>query len=122
MKSITEKMKPANIDEYISMYPKEIQEKLELVRKVIHDNAPTATEDIKYQMPTFVLKKNLIHFAAFKNHIGLYPTPDPIVEFADELKNYKTTKGAIQFPMDKPLPVNLIKRIVQYRVKQVTLK
>jgi uncharacterized protein YdhG (YjbR/CyaY superfamily) len=106
------------IDKYISDFPKEVQVLLKQVRATIKQAAPESTEAIKYAMPTFVLNGNLVHFAAFKNHIGFYPTPSGIENFKDELSEYKTSKGAIQFPLDKPIPLELISKIVKFRVKE----
>ena len=106
------------IDEYISSFPKEIQTLLEQVRETIHQAAPKAEEAIKYAMPTFVLNGNLVHFAAFKNHIGFYPVPSGIEAFKKELSFYKGAKGSVQFPLDKPMPLELISRIVQFRVSE----
>lgn len=109
-----------SIDSYISTFPKDIQVTLEKIRQIIHKASPTAVEAIRYGMPTFRLNnKNLIHFAAYKNHIGLYPTPGPILKFAKELKGFKTSKGAIQFPLNKPVSYNLIERIVEYRINNL---
>jgi uncharacterized protein YdhG (YjbR/CyaY superfamily) len=105
-----------SIDEYISNCPNEVQEVLENLRKVIKEAAPEATEKISYQMPTFFLYGNLVHFANFKNHIGFYPAPSGIEAFNQELSKYKTSKGAIQFPKDEPLPYELIRSMVKYRV------
>jgi uncharacterized protein YdhG (YjbR/CyaY superfamily) len=107
-----------NIDEYISLFPKETQALLKQMRTTIKEVAPDAEEAIKYQLPTFVLYGNLVHFAAFKNHIGFYPAPTGIEEFKKELSAYKTSKGAVQFPLDKPLPLALIRRIVKFRVAE----
>ena len=106
------------IDEYITGFPEDIQEKLEALRATIRKAAPNAEETISYGMPTFFLKGNLVHFAAFKNHIGFYPAPSGIEAFNEELSLYKTSKGAAQFPIDKPLPLGLVSKIVKYRVKQ----
>lgn len=106
------------IDEYISQFPVEVQKKLQELRKVIRETAPQAEEKISYRMPTFYLKGNLVHFAAYSGHIGVYPAPSGIEAFKEELGVYKTSKGAIQFPMDKELPFELIKKIVQYRVEE----
>ncbi|NQX61336.1 iron chaperone [Paenibacillus qinlingensis] len=105
-----------SIDAYIATFPSELQEKLQTIRSVIKESAPEATEKISYQMPTFDLHGNLVHFAAFKHHIGFYPTPNGIDEFEAELAQYPRSKGAVQFPHDRPLPLALISRIVQYRV------
>lgn len=107
-----------SIDHYISTFPTDIQEVLESIRAVIQEAAPEATEKISYQMPTFVLRGNLVHFAAFKHHIGFYPTPSGIVEFQKELAPYKTAKGSIQFPLGKPMPYELISKIVKFRVAE----
>ncbi len=105
------------IDEYIASFPKDIQQLLNTMRTTIQKAAPKAEEAIKYAMPTYVQDGNLVHFAAFKNHIGFYPAPDGITSFKKELAAYKTSKGAIQFPLDKPIPVGLVREIVKYRVK-----
>jgi uncharacterized protein YdhG (YjbR/CyaY superfamily) len=109
---------PKTIDEYITGFPEDIQEKLEALRAIIRKAAPDAEEIISYAMPTFYLKGNLVHFAVFKNHIGFYPAPSGIETFREELLPYKTSKGAAQFPIDKPLPLSLVSKIVKYRVKQ----
>lgn len=111
-----------SIDLYLKQFSPDVVAKLQMLRKTIQTLAPQAEEAIRYGMPTFRLNGNLIHFAAYENHIGLYPTPAPIKAFAKELKSYKTTKGAIQFPIDKPLPTMLIKKIVKYRVQQNVIK
>lgn len=106
------------IDQYISNYPPEIQDILEKIRGVIKVAAPEATEKISYQMPTFVLLGNLVHFAAYKNHIGLYPAPSGIEAFKQQLSPYKGAKGSIRFPLDEPIPYELIGEIVKYRVAE----
>ncbi len=106
------------IDAYISAQQKEIQVLLEQVRSVIRENAPGATEEIKYAIPTFILNGNLVHFAAFKKHIGFYPAPSGMVEFEAELAPYKAGKGSVQFPLDQPLPLELIRKIVAFRVQE----
>lgn len=108
---------PKDIDEYIAGFPKEVQELLEKVRKTIREAAPEAEEAIKYQIPTFVLNGNLVHFAAFKNHIGFYPAPRGIEAFKEELSAYKGAKGSVQFPFGEPIPYELIGRIVKLRVQ-----
>jgi uncharacterized protein YdhG (YjbR/CyaY superfamily) len=108
---------PQTIDEYIAGFPVEIQEKLQKIRETIRNAAPDAQEKISYQMPTFFQEGNLVHFAAFKNHIGFYPTPVGIEEFNEELSVYKGGKGSVQFPLDQPIPYDLISRIVAFRVK-----
>lgn len=108
------------IEVYISHVEPSVREKLQELYTLIRQEAPLATEKISYDMPTFHLKENLIHFAASKHHIGLYPTPSAVEAFKDELGPYKWSKGTIQLPLDKPLPVDLIRRIVRFRVKEVT--
>ena len=105
----------STIDEYIVLFPKEIQEKLREIRRVIHETAPEATEKISYQMPTFFLNGNLVHFAAFKNHIGFYPAPTGLDTFKEEIDQYPHSKGAVQFPFDRPIPFDLVRRIVVFR-------
>jgi uncharacterized protein YdhG (YjbR/CyaY superfamily) len=107
------------IDEYIKLFPENIQIILEKIRQTIKKDAPEAVETISYGMPTFKLKeKNLIHFAAWKNHIGLYPTPSAILAFQKELSSYHAAKGSVQFPLDKPFPFDLLKKIVMFRVQE----
>ncbi|MBN1410823.1 MAG: DUF1801 domain-containing protein [Spirochaetales bacterium] len=106
------------IDEYIKSFPKEVQKILQQIRATIKKAAPDAEEAIKYRMPTFVLNGNLVHFAAFKNHIGFYPIPSGITAFKNELSAYKQGKGSVQFPLDKPMPLALISKIVKFRVKE----
>lgn len=118
----TERKGHTSINEYIQSFPKEIRKILNELRTAIKTAAPGATERISYQIPTFYLNGNLVHFAAFKNHIGFYPTSSGISAFQDELKGYKSAKGSVQFPIDRPLPVDLIKRIVRYRVEENTRK
>ena len=112
------KIVPASIDEYIAAFPIAVQELLRLVRDTIRQAAPEAGEKISYRIPTITLHGNLIHFAAFKNHIGLYPGSAAIEAFREELLDYRTAKGTIQFQLDRPIPVALIGKIVEYRVKQ----
>ena len=107
-----------DIYEYIADFPVDVQLLLQKVRTTIKKAAPKAEEAIKYQMPTFVLNGNLIHFAGYKNHIGLYPGSKPIEEFKDELAHYETSKGTIRFPLDKPIPLGLISRITKFCVKR----
>jgi uncharacterized protein YdhG (YjbR/CyaY superfamily) len=107
-----------DIDTYIKGFPKEIRELLIQVRKCIKESAPGAEESIKYGIPTFTLKGNLVHFAGFKGHIGFYPAPSAIIAFKDELSNYKTARGTVQFPLDQPIPFDLIERMVAFRVEE----
>ena len=107
-----------SIDEYIAVFPKEIQKILRELRATIKTSAPDAEERISYQIPTFALKGNLVHFAAFKKHIGFYPTSSAIQAFKHELAIYEGAKGTIRFPIGKPLPLKLISNIVKYRVAE----
>ncbi len=109
---------PQTIDEYIAGFSADVQEVLQKIRKTIQEAAPDATEKISYQMPTFYLKGNLVHFAAFKEHIGFYPVPTGIEKFKKELSVYKQGKGSVQFPMDQPMPYELITKIVKFRVRE----
>jgi uncharacterized protein YdhG (YjbR/CyaY superfamily) len=107
------------IDEYIAEFPKEVRDVLEELRRVIRESAPGAKEAISYGMPTFKLNGNLVHFAAWKNHVGFYPAgPSAIEAFKKELSPFKQSKGTVQFPLDKPIPFDLVKKIVKFRVKQ----
>ncbi len=110
--------RPVTIDEYVAEFPKEIQLILQKIRTTIRESAPQAKETINYQIPTFTLNGNLVHFAAFKNHIGFYPSPSGMSAFATELSDYKSAKGSVQFPLDQPIPYDLIARIVRFRVKE----
>jgi len=107
-----------SIDEYIATFPEEIQKILEELRATIKAAAPDAEEKINYQMPTFALKGNLVHFAAYKNHIGFYPAPSGIQAFTNELSIYTSAKGSVRFPIDEPLPLELISKIVKFRVAE----
>jgi uncharacterized protein YdhG (YjbR/CyaY superfamily) len=109
---------PSTIDEYIAGFPIDVQEILETIRNTIKKAVPDAEEAIKYQIPTFVLNGNLVHFAAFKNHIGFYPTPSGIEAFSQELSRYKSARGSVQFPINEPMPLTLIDRMVRFRVKE----
>ncbi len=109
--------KYTNIEEYISNFPEDVQVKLEEMRTLLHKLVPDAEESISYGIPTLKYKKkNLIHFAAFKNHIGLYPGAKTIEDFLPELSKYNTSKGTVQFPLSEKLPVALIKKITKYRL------
>jgi uncharacterized protein YdhG (YjbR/CyaY superfamily) len=107
-----------SIDEYIAAFPEDIQAILQELRSTIKAAAPDAQEKISYQMPTFDLKGNLVHFAGYKNHIGFYPAPSGIEAFQQELAGYKSSKGAVQFPIGEPLPLELVSRIVRFRVAE----
>lgn len=111
-----------DIDEYIAGFPKDVQKVLNKIRSTIKKAAPKAEEAISYQIPTFKLNGNLIHFAAYKNHIGLYPAPRAVEEFKKELERYGSSKATIRFPLDEPVPHDLIKRIVEFRVKENSAK
>lgn len=109
----------SDIETYIQQFPDEVQEILQTIRKLINDNAPGANEHFAYGMPAYKLyKKPLVYFAAFKNHIGFYATPSGHTEFQEELSKYRHGKGSVQFPLDKPIPYNLIERIVKFRVTE----
>ncbi len=106
------------IDDYIAAFPAETRELLAALRACIQTTAPDATEKISYAIPTFYLNGNLVHFAAFKKHIGFYPGGSGIEAFQEELKPYKSGKGSVQFPLDQPLPLDLVRRIVEFRVEE----
>ena len=112
------KSAPRTIDEYITDYPPDVQKILRKIRMTIRKAAPDAEETISYRMPTFTLNGNLVHFAAFKKHIGFYPVPTGIEAFKKELAVYVGGKGSVQFPLDQPMPYGLISRIVKFRVKE----
>jgi uncharacterized protein YdhG (YjbR/CyaY superfamily) len=113
---------PKSIDEYISAYPEPVQQVLAKIRTTIKELAPTAIEKIAYGIPTFWLNENLVHFAAYKSHIGFYPTSSGIEAFKEDLSKYKTSRGTVQFPLDKPIPLPLIKKMVKYRVAETQKK
>ena len=117
-----DKVKYTTINQYHQAFPKEIQIILEELRAIIKRTIPNAEEVISYNMPAFKQNGILVYYAAYKNHIGFYPTSEPIIVFKDKLTNYKTSKGAIQFPINESLPENLISEIVQYRVNQTSKK
>ena len=114
----TDETAPKNIDEYIAGFPHDVQEILEKIRMTIRKAAPDAEETIKYQIPTFTLQGNLVHFGAYKKHIGFYPAPTGLEEFKEELSAYEGSKGTLRFPLDTPIPYDLISKIVKYRVKE----
>jgi len=113
---------PKNIDEYIAGFPQDVQKTLQRIRGIVTKAAPDAEEAMKYQIPTFVLHGNLVHFAAFQKHIGFYPTPSAIEAFSGELASYEWAKGSVQFPLNKPVPFTLIRKIVEFRVKETREK
>lgn len=120
---MAERSKATTIDEYIAEFPPETQAVLEEVRALIRGVAPDATETISYAIPTFDLNgKHLVHFAGYAHHVGLYPTPSGMVAFADDLAPYKAGKGSAQFPLGAPLPTDLVRRIVEFRVAEVARK
>jgi uncharacterized protein YdhG (YjbR/CyaY superfamily) len=119
---ISAKTTPKNTDEYISQFPVKQQKALEEIRKAIKAAAPKAEEVISYSMPAYKLNGMLVYFAGYENHIGFYPTPSGIEAFKKELANYKSAKGSVQFPIDQPLPLALIKKMVQFRIKENTEK
>lgn len=114
----TKRTTAATMDEYIAGFPADVEEILEKIRDTIRKAAPGAQEAINYGIPTFTLNGNLVHFAAFKKHIGFYPTPTGIEAFKEELSAYEMAKGSVQFPLDKPIPYPLISRIVKFRMKE----
>jgi uncharacterized protein YdhG (YjbR/CyaY superfamily) len=109
---------PKTIDEYIAGLPADVQQVLEKLRQTIREAAPQAQETINYAIPTFTLNGNLVHFAAFKKHIGFYPTPSGMEKFKNELSGYESAKGSVQFPLDQPIPYDLIGEIVRFRVAE----
>ncbi len=113
---------PKNIDEYIARYPENVQGLLQKIRLTIRKAAPDAREAISYQIPTFKLGGNLVHFAAFSKHISFFPTSSGIAKFKRELKSYETSKGTVRFPIEEPIPYKLISKITKFRVKEVTEK
>ncbi len=112
------KTNASSIDEYIAAYPPEVQKILEEIRSIIKAEAPAAKETIGYGLPTFTLNGNLVHFGAHTKHIGFYPTPSGIEKFQQDLSIYESSKGAVQFPLDKPMPYDLIRRITAFRVQE----
>jgi uncharacterized protein YdhG (YjbR/CyaY superfamily) len=112
------KVKPKTIDEYIAVFPKDVQEILEKIRGTVKKAAPEAQETIKYDMPTFTLNGNLVHFATFKNHIGFFPPVKGLEKYRAELSAYEGPKGSLKFPLDKPIPYELIGEIVSFRVQE----
>jgi uncharacterized protein YdhG (YjbR/CyaY superfamily) len=114
----TSRTAPKDIDEYIARFPDDVRETLEKIRMTIRKAASEAQETISYQIPTFILRGNLVHFAAFKKHIGFYPGPSGIEKFKGELSVYDGAKGSVQFPLGKPIPFSLISRIVRFRVNE----
>jgi uncharacterized protein YdhG (YjbR/CyaY superfamily) len=116
---ISKPKKPNTVAEYIQAAPKEAQKKLKEMRQTIRDAAPDAEEGLKWGMPSFTQKRILVTYAAFKNHIGFYPTPSTLAAFKKDITKFKNASGSIQFPMDKPLPIALIKKITKFRIKEI---
>jgi len=113
-------MKVTNIDDYISQFPKETQAILKMVRKAISETSEDLAQGFAYGIPTFRYKgKNLVHFAGFKNHIGFYPSPSGIAAFKEDLKKYKWARGSVQFPLSEPIPLDLIKRVTEFRIAEI---
>ena len=112
----------STIDEHIAQFPEDIQKKLQQIRELVKSLAPGATETIAYGIPTFRLNGNLVYFAGYAQHIGFYPGSEAIEVFKQDLAGYKTSKGTIQFPLDQPLPLELIRKITLYRVQKNTKK
>ena len=110
--------KPANIDEYISTFPEATQHIMDEIRKTIQKAAPEAKEVISYSMPAYKMNKVLVYFAGYKNHIGFYPCPSALEEFKKDISIYKNSKGAVQFPLDKPIPLDLITKMVKFRLEE----
>ncbi|MCB0489936.1 MAG: DUF1801 domain-containing protein [Cyclobacteriaceae bacterium] len=117
-----QKIKVENIDDYILQFPKEVQKLLKQIRSTIKKAAPKAEEAMKYGIPTFVLNGNLVHFAAYKSHIGFYPAPSGLLAFKKEIAKFKSSKGAVQFPIAESLPLDLVTRIVKFRVGENSAK
>ena len=113
-----ERLNPESIDQYIAAFPETVQDALVKIRRIIKEIAPTAIEKIAYGIPTFWMNGNLVHFAGYQSHVGFYPTPSGIQAFREELSKYETSKGTVRFPIDKPIPFSLIKKIVKYRVAE----
>lgn len=108
-----------DIDGYIALFPEEVQLVLQKIREEISKAAPEATEDIRYGIPTYRYRGNLVHFAAYDNHIGFYPTPSGIEAFKAELADYELGKGTIRFPLSKPIPYDLVREVVKFRMKEI---
>ena len=114
----TKKAKPTSIDEYIGQYPQDVQQILNQIRAVIKEEAPQAVEKISYGLPTFYQNGNLVHFGVHTHHIGFYPTPSGMEAFKEELSGYKGAKGSVQFPLNQPMPYELIRRMVKFRTEE----
>lgn len=111
-----------SISEYIDGFEGDIKDRLNILRNIVYEVVPDCLEKISWNMPTFYYNENMVHFAVAKNHIGFYPTPSPIAFFSEELKDYKTSKGAIQFPNNRPIPYDLVKEIIKFRVDEINIK
>lgn len=110
------------VDDFIARYPADVQEILQKIRGIIREAAPDAQEKLNYGIPTFTLNGNLVHYSALKNHIGFYPTPSGVEKFKKQLSNYSGAKGSVQFPLDQPIPYELIRSITEFRVKEQRAK
>ncbi len=110
------------IDDYIANYPPDVQQILQKIRAIIREAAPEAQEKINYGIPTFTLNGNLVHYAGFKNHVGFYPTPSGVEKFKKQLSKYEGAKGSVKFPLDQPIPYELIRKIAEFRVKEQRAK
>jgi uncharacterized protein YdhG (YjbR/CyaY superfamily) len=121
MRAMNKKI-PANFEEYTAPFPKKVQKRLRQMRQTVRKAAPQAKETISYRIPTYVLNGNLVHFGAYRSHIGFYPTSSGITAFKKDLSPYQTSRGAARFPMEEPLPLGLVSRIVKYRVKENTVQ
>ena len=120
---MAERSQARTIDEYVAEFPPETRKRLERIRSIVHATAPEATETISYAIPTFDLGgRHLVHFAGYPHHIGFYPTPRGIEEFDAELSRFKQGRGSVQFPLDEPLPEDLIRRIVEFRAKSLAAR
>lgn len=110
------------IDDYIANYPPDVQQILQKIRAIIREAAPEAQEKINYGIPTFTLNGNLVHYAGFKNHVGFYPTPSGVEKFKKQLSKYEGAKGSVKFPLDQPIPYELIRKIAEFRVQEQRAK
>lgn len=110
------------IDDFIAKYPPDVQQILQKIRGIVREVAPEAQEKLNYGIPTFTLNGNLVHYSAFKNHVGFYPTPSGMEKFKTQLSKYEGAKGSVKFPLDQPIPYELIRKITEFRVKEQQAK